>query len=137
MDEITVSILAEIKPTESEEKVNSAVSNIFGDINTIIESGFNSKILKIELKGKESLFRFRDVLRLDRIRDAARKVISRGISGKNIVFFLNKQVAFVNHISFSEEVSESPLGPIRVEINYENPKSLVNWLAPKKDQFGE
>jgi len=131
MDEITILIHAEIKSTESEEKVKRAVSNIFGDIDSMINPGFRSKMLKVELKGEESLFRFRDLLRLDSIRDASRKALSRGISGKTIVFFLNKQVAFVNHISFSEEVSESPMGPIRVEINYETPKSLVNWLAPK------
>ena len=83
------------------------------------------------MKGKESLFRFRDLLRLDQIRNAARKVLFRGISEKNIVFFLNKQVAFANHISFSEEESESPLGPIRVQIICEDPQSLIIWLTPK------
>lgn len=137
MDEITVFIQAEIKSTESEEKVNSAIMNVFGDVNTIIGSINKSKILKCKLKGRESLFRFKDMLRLDRIRDASRKALLKCIVGNKIVFFLNKQVAFVNHVSFSEEVSESPLGPIRVEIHSDNPKSLINWLAPKKTKSGD
>jgi len=37
----------------------------------------------------------------------------------------------VGHISFSEPVGESPLGPIRVEVRCEDPRELINWLAPK------
>jgi predicted RNA binding protein with dsRBD fold (UPF0201 family) len=131
MDAIVVSIDTEISPTESREKVERAVSNIFTNIKPIIKKSYNSKILLAELKGEESLIRFKDMLRLDHIRDAARKILSKGISEKTIVFFLNKQVAFVNHISFSEEDAESPLDPIRVKINCDKPKALVNWLAPR------
>lgn len=131
MDPITVFIDTEIKPTENQEKVERALMNIFGNIQPKIQKGHESRIIKVKLKGEESLFRFRDMLRLDQIRDAARKALSKGMSEKSIIFFLNKQVAFVNHISFSEELAESPLGPIRVQINFDKPKALINWLAPK------
>ena len=131
MDPITVSIDTEIKPTENQEKVERAIMNIFGNIQPKIQNDHESRIMKVKLKGEESLLRFRDMLRLDQIRDAARKALSKGLSEKSIIFFLNKQVAFVNHISFSEELAESPLGPIRVQINFDKPKALVNWLTPK------
>jgi predicted RNA binding protein with dsRBD fold (UPF0201 family) len=54
-----------------------------------------------------------------------------GIRGKTISFCLNKQVAFAGHVSFSEEVAESPLGPIRVTIESENPSQLIDWLASR------
>lgn len=133
MDTLTVFIQTEIKPTENHEKVEAAISNLFGNVKIKIDTGYNSEILKVEMKGKESLFRFRDLLRLDQIRSAAKKVLFRGITEKNIVFFLNKQVAFANHISFSEEDSESPLGPIRVQIIYDDPQSLIIWLTPKTE----
>jgi hypothetical protein len=44
---------------------------------------------------------------------------------------LNKQVAFAGHVSFSKEVAESPLGPIKVKIESENPRDLIDWLTPK------
>jgi predicted RNA binding protein with dsRBD fold (UPF0201 family) len=75
--------------------------------------------------------RFYDLLRRERILDAARKVLFRGIQGKKIVFYLNKQVAYVGHISFSQPYGESPLGPIRVEIQCDDPQSLIDWLTPK------
>jgi predicted RNA binding protein with dsRBD fold (UPF0201 family) len=54
-----------------------------------------------------------------------------GLDGKTISFCLNKQVAFAGHVSFSKEVAESPLGPIKVKITCENPTELVNWLTQK------
>ena len=132
MEEITVIIQTEIKSTESEEKVIRSIMNIFGDINKKINLKTRSKTLKCKLKGRESLFRFRDILKIDRIRDASKKVLLKCVTGNRIVFFLNKQVAFVNHVSFSEEMSESPLGPIRVEVCCETPKSLINWLTSKE-----
>ena len=137
MEEIAVIIQTEIKSTESEEKVNRSIMNIFGDINKKVDLKTRSKTLKCKLKGRESLFRFREILKLDRIRDASKKVLSKCITGNKIVFFLNKQVASINHVSFSEEISESPLGPIRIEIFCENPKSLINWLTSKEAQSGD
>ena len=137
MDKITISISADIRNTETEERVKKAISNIFGDINSINNLVANDKTINIELFGKESLFRFRDLLKLDRIRAASRKMLRRGIIDNKILFFINKQVAYANHISFSEEMSESPLGPIRIEIKTENPKSLINWLTPKQIPSGE
>ena len=41
------------------------------------------------------------------------------------------QVAFAGHISFSEQTAESPLGPIRVNIETDNTELLIGWLAEK------
>jgi len=72
-----------------------------------------------------------NLLRRERIRDAARAVLFGGMSERTIVFYLNKQVAYVGHVSFSQPVGESPLGPIRVEIECDNPREIIDWLAPK------
>jgi predicted RNA binding protein with dsRBD fold (UPF0201 family) len=71
------------------------------------------------------------VLYRDHIRDASRKALFKGIRGSNIVFYLNKQVAFVGHVSFSEAEAESPLGPIKVIIQTEDPQEIIDWLAPR------
>jgi hypothetical protein len=72
---------------------------------------------------------FRNVLRIDRVRDAARRVLYAGSREKTIVFFLNKQVAYAGHVSFSQQTGESPLGPIKVVVECENPRELVGWLT--------
>jgi uncharacterized protein len=129
MDEITVQVEAEINPTEAEEKVKTAVANLFGAIATETKPSHVGSILTSEARGRESLNNFRNVLRRDRVRDAARRVLYAGLRGTSISFFLNKQAAFAGHVSFSQETGESPLGPIKVVIECENPRELVAWLT--------
>ena len=131
MDEVTVHVEAEINPTESEDKVKAAVTNVLGNASITIKPSHKGSILNAEAKGQDSLVKLRNLLRNDRIRDAARKLLFRSISGNKIIFCLNKQVAFVGHVSFSEETAESPLGPIRVTIETESPQQLIDWLAEK------
>jgi len=131
MDEVSVYVEVEINPTESEDKVKRAVENIFGNIPMQIKPLHRRSLLIAEAKGLEALTKLYNLLRRERIRDAARKVLFKGLSGNVISFFLNKQVAYAGHISFSEAMAESPLGPIKVKIMCENPKELVDWLAPK------
>jgi len=129
MDEITVHVETEITPTEDEGKVKTAVANLFGAIATETEATLVGSMLTAEAQGREPLENFRNVLRRDRVRDAARRIFYAGSREKSIIFFLNKQVAFAGHVSFSQETGESPLGPIKVVIEYENPRELVVWLT--------
>ncbi len=131
MDEIKVYVEAEINPTESEEKVKHAIENIFGNIQTKVQPIYKGAIITAEATEREALTKLYNLLRRERIRDAARAVLFEGLSGKTISFCLNKQVAFAGHVSFSREVAESPLGPIKVKIECENPRELIDWLAPK------
>lgn len=131
MEEIAVRVETEINLTESEEKVKMAVANLFGNVSAEIKPFYKGSVLNAEAKRQEALVKLRNLLRSDRIRDAARKALFGGLRGNTVRFCLNKQVAFAGHVSFSEEVAESPLGPIRVTIECENPRQLIDWLAPR------
>jgi predicted RNA binding protein with dsRBD fold (UPF0201 family) len=131
MEEIAVRVETEINLTESEEKVKMAVANLFGNVSTEIKPSYKGSVLNAEAKRQEALVKLRNLLRSDRIRDAARKALFGGLRGNTVRFCLNKQVAFAGHVSFSEEIAESPLGPIRVTIECENPRQLIDWLAPR------
>jgi hypothetical protein len=131
MDEINIRIEVEINPTEDSEKVKRAVENVFGQVNFEIKPQQRGSLLTAETKGLDGLTKLQNLLRRERIRAAARGVLFEGLRGNSITFYLNKQVAFVGHVSFSEPVGESPLGPIKVEIHCDNPKELIDWLAPR------
>lgn len=131
MNDVEVRVEVEVNPTESIEKVKRAVENIFGSIQMELKPLQRGEILVAELKGIESLTKFYNLLRRERIRDAARAVLFESLSGDTICFYLNKQVAFAGHVSFSKAVAESPLGPIKVQIRCEDPRKLIDWLAPK------
>ena len=131
MDQVTIQAETEINPTEAEEKVKVAVSNVLGNASTVVKPEDKCSVLTAGASGQDSLIKFRNLLRTDRIRDAARRVLFHSIRGNIINFCLNKQVAYAGHISFSEESAESPLGPIRVIITSDNPRMLIEWLAEK------
>jgi len=131
MAEISVQVEAEINPTENEDKVKRAVENMFGNLQLEVKPQKRGSLLIGRGRGMDALTKLCNLLRRERIRDAARGVLYEGLSGKSIVFYLNKQVAYVGHISFSKPVGESPLGPIKVEIQCENPRELIDWLSPK------
>ena len=131
MEKVTITVETEIHPTEDEEKVKTAVNNVLSNADITIKSNGKSSALYAKAQGKESLNKFRNMLRNDRIRDAARKMLFKSTHGTTIVFFLNKQVVFANHVSFCERTGESPQGPLKVTIETENPQQLVEWLAEK------
>jgi predicted RNA binding protein with dsRBD fold (UPF0201 family) len=131
MEEIAVSVETMINHTEDKEKVQRAVANIFDNAPAEIKPSYRGSTLSAKAEGLDALVKFRSLLSLDRIRAAARKVFFEGLRENTIRFYLNKQVAFAGHISFSEENSESPLGPIKVTIECENPQQLIDWLAPR------
>ncbi len=131
MVEVTVFVETQINPTENEENVKAAVNNFLDNATITIKPSIKGSSLTAIAKGQDSLFKLRNLLRNDRIRDASRRLLFKSIRGNMISFYLNKQVAFVGHISFSEESAESPLGPIRVNIETDNPEQLIDWLAEK------
>lgn len=129
MEEIAVRVETEINPTEDAEKVKKAVSNIFDNVSVEVKSSYKGSVLYAAAEGREGLVKFRNLLSSDRIRDAARKVFFGGLRGNAVRFCLNKQVAFAGHVSFCEETAESPLGPLKVTIECDDPRQLIDWLA--------
>jgi len=131
MNEIVVHVEVEVNPTEDLEKVKQAVENIFGAITFKVKSRKWGQLLIAETRGPEGLTKLSNLINRERIRAAARKVFRRGMDEKSLAFYLNKQVAYAGHISFSQQTAESPLGPIKVQIRCGNPRKLIGWIAPR------
>ncbi|MCW3977479.1 MAG: hypothetical protein NWE77_06060 [Candidatus Bathyarchaeota archaeon] len=131
MDKLKIRIIVEKNPTEDPDKVKQAVENIFSTAEFETKPGDNGNPLIANAKGKEGLTKLYNLLRRERIRDAARGVLFKGLKGHFITFYLNKQVAYAGHVSFCQPVAESPLGPIKVQLTCDNPKELIEWLAPR------
>lgn len=121
----------EVNPTENLEKVKRSVENIFGGVDFEVKPKDWGSSLTAKTKGINGLTKLHNLLRRERIRDAARGVLFDGLRGNAIFFYLNKQVAYAGHVSFSKPVAESPLGPIKVQIRCDNPREIIEWLAPK------
>ena len=129
MEKITMRIEAEINPTETEPKVREAIEKMFGPMDTKIKTQGKVSLIQADTSDQDALTRFHNLLQREHIRAAARTVLLKGMDRKTLSFCLNKQVAYAGHVSFSQEQSESPLGPIRVEIRSENPKEIIEYLT--------
>jgi len=124
----------EVRPTEDPAKVKKAVTNILrGEVEVRQVDEWSGKVI-LEGKDQSSLERFRMILQRDRIRAAARSVLRRSVEGDRIIFYLNKQAAHAGHVSFSAPEGESPLGPIQVVVETENPDQLIDWLAGQREE---
>jgi hypothetical protein len=123
-----VEVKASIYPSEDPDKVLEAVENIFPEIDFDLKEDF----VEGSSSDLSSLERFKNLLGIQAIRDSARRVIRNGRGEGKIKFYLNKQVATVSKINFSE--GETPLGPIEVTIEAENVERMTDFIAPKKEQ---
>ncbi|VVB84946.1 RNA-binding protein [uncultured archaeon] len=126
---VTIRVSALIYPTETEEKVRKAITNIFPlDLSP---RDFGTPQLYGE-GGIENLRKLHMLLREFRILDAARRIFTNSIEANTIWFSLNKQVAFAGKVNFP--ASEENLGSINVEISSDNTEDIlkiIDWLAPE------
>ncbi|MCK5625281.1 hypothetical protein KAI11_00345, partial [Candidatus Bathyarchaeota archaeon] len=110
MNEISGIITVEINPTENSEKIEIAINNFFDYTSLNAVSKLEKNYIIAEIEGREGLTKFSERLRQERILNIARKVLINSVSGNSITFYLNKQVAYAGHLSFSRDIGESPLG---------------------------
>lgn len=119
-----IKIFADIKSTEDPEKVKNSILNIFPDIK--VEEKDNEVIGYSE--EEDVLSRFIELVYSDAIRDSVNMVLKEGTQGTKISFSMNKQAAFAGRVNLSRV---SPLGPIKVKINLENPYEYIDKIVPK------
>ncbi len=125
-----IRVEAEVRPTESLEKVKRAVLNLFEPDKIWVEEYGDYRLLVAESGSFQSLRKLHELLRRERILDAARSHMLRGVQPGLLVFRVNKQAAYVGRLSFADMEGEAPLGPITFIIETRKPRDVVDWLAP-------
>lgn len=124
MAEVRVS--ARCFPTEDRGKVVGAITNLFPDF---VPEGDDPVV-----GAAQSTELFAELLKRQRIRTAARAVMRRGVSGGTARFTLNKQVAAVGKVSFSEE--RHPLGDLEVTVTSDDIDGFIDEVAPRPERDG-
>jgi len=112
--------------TEDRDAVVRAIRNLFPDATVQGDSEI--------VATTESVKDFGELLMRHKIRAAARKILRRGLRGDMTRFRLNKQVAAVGKVSFSEE--SHALGDIEVTIRSDDIESVIDSIAPNTRQEG-
>ena len=124
---VELKIEATVNPSESSDKVISAITNIFDGCSPELKYGslviarcFDLGCLTItydQVRSRAALGVFRRMLVDNRLSNTT-------------WFLLNKQAAFAGVVAFTEDETESSLGPIRVKIVCDELDDLIDWLAP-------
>ena len=126
---VSISIEADVYPTEDVEKVSQAIKNIFPRIVLSYEErGYYGRITGSGM-GRELLETMRMLIRARRIRTSARAFLKKHKTDNRLEFLLNKHAAYAGKVSFCESESETPLGAIRVLIEDAEVDRLIEWLT--------
>ncbi|MDR1405071.1 MAG: hypothetical protein LBJ20_05850, partial [Candidatus Methanoplasma sp.] len=118
---VAVRVSCPVYPSEDKEKVKSAVMSIFPD--AVLETAEHG------LEGTATADMFRELIRRQKILDSTRAMMFRSVRGNKIVLHLNKQVASVGKVSFTEP--KTVLGTLQVTIECDDPEALIDIIAPK------
>jgi uncharacterized protein len=135
--ELDVVAEAQVKHTESAEKIAKAISNLFDpqDDPTKPRTGElrvePDRVLFVS-SSLESLRHLKDQFRDRRVRSSARRLllVNRGEEGSlQTRLLLNKQAATAGIGALCDDPRESPLGPIVLRIKSNQLDSVIDWLT--------
>ncbi len=123
---IKISFNVEVFPSEEVEKVKHAVSNLLPEIEIIS----NSKGLSGESKDIKCLAFIYEQIRTRRISAIIWRLYLKNLKDDVGLLYFNKQAAYVKSLNICENPSESPLGPIILQIHCTDSDLFLKWLAP-------
>tara|TARA_B100001142_G_scaffold271220_1_gene277638 strand:- start:291 stop:686 length:396 start_codon:yes stop_codon:yes gene_type:complete len=114
-----------VNPSESIEKIEIAISNIF-PYSIIKNNNFSINAQSKELRSFEKIYQF---IQNNKLQKNYLRSLEDNLQGNTTWFYLNKQAAFVEQIAICEESDESPLGPIKVIISSSNIDAIIDWIV--------
>ena len=121
----TIQIFCEINPSEDPEKVRTAVSNIFPEIELeVSDSDISGKTNNIEI-----LSQVTKSIHEKNTKNSYQRILRKNNDGDSTWFYLNKQAAFVNTVALCSEANESSLGPIKVILRSNNVEQLIDSIT--------
>ena len=119
-----IRVTCQVYPSENSQKIKQSLNNVFE--NSKIQ--FKDKSGIITSDSLETLEKIHEVIHLRKSQKTYRRILNKNLIDDSTWFYLNKQAAFVKTIALCTEEEESPLGPIKVEIQSNNIEKIIDWL---------
>ncbi|MFH0961366.1 MAG: hypothetical protein V1820_01640 [archaeon] len=130
MSGIILKISAEINPTESEEKLRTALFGLFEDVR--FERVRNN--LSGTSESSQDLEKLRAKIFEKRIIDTVRSRLFRNSAGTQTTILLHKQALAAGRIAVVDLPDESPLGAVELSVSAPSSEELenfINWFSPE------
>ena len=119
-----IEMFCTVNPSESIEKIEKAISNIF-PYSIINNNNLSINAQSKELRSFEKIYQF---IHNNKLQKNYLRSLEDHLQDDTTWFYLNKQAAFVE-IAICEESDESPLGPIKVTLTSSNIDAIIDWLV--------
>ena len=120
-----VQVSCQINPSEDPSKVETAILNIFPDL----EISISDKLLIGKSNGMNTLSNISESIRSKNTKNIYQRILKKNSNENSTWFYLNKQAAFVNTVSLCNESNESPLGPIKVVLEGNDIENIIQSLT--------
>ena len=120
-----IEVFCTINPSESIEKVEQTISNIF-PYSVIKNNEYTINAISKELRSFEKIYHF---IHNNKLQKNFLRSLEDNLKNDTTWFYLNKQAAFVEQIAICEEFDESPLGPIKVTLTSSNIDRIIDWIV--------
>ena len=120
-----IEMFCTVNPSESIEKIEQAISNIF-PYAIINNNDLSIKSHSKELRSFEKIYQF---IHNNKLQKIYLRSLEDNLQDDTTWFYLNKQAAFVEQIAICEESNESPLGPIKVTLTSSNIDAIIDWIV--------
>ena len=120
-----IEVFCTINPSESIEKVEQTISNIF-PYSVIKNNEYTINAISKELSSFEKIYHF---IHNNKLQKIFLRSLEDNLKNDTTWFYLNKQAAFVEQIAICEEFDESPLGPIKVTLTSSNIDRIIDWIV--------
>lgn len=119
-----IHVSAQIHPSEDPEKIKSAMLNIVPFIDVVISEG----MIHGHSTDIHSLGKIHESIQSKQTSSAYKRQLQNNSNDNQTWIYLNKQAAFVDNIALCKEEDESPLGPIQINIDSNDIRSLIGWM---------
>ena len=120
-----IEMFCTVNPSESIEKIEKAISNIF-PYSIINNNNLSINAKSKELRSFEKIYQF---IHNNKLQKNYLRSLEDHLQDETTWFYLNKQAAFVEQIAICEKSDESPLGPIKVTLTSSNIDAIIDWIV--------
>ena len=120
-----IEMFCTVNPSESIEKIEKAISNIF-PYSIINNNNLSINAQSKELRSFEKIYQF---IHNNKLQKNYLRSLEDHLQDDTTWFYLNKQAAFASVITLCDEADQSSLGPITVVLRSKNIEDVIDWFV--------